>query len=94
MHHNANRRNIPEIKQQEQKGSYQQVRSPFQEKYTDDEGNIIEYLDDSQINLMGINNDETIFLTQEEQELFLLTQIELDSEESEEYKQGFDNSIM
>jgi len=43
---------------------------------------------------MGINNDETIFLTREEQEPFLLALIELYSEESDEYKQGFENSIM
>jgi len=40
---------------------------PFQENYTDDEGNIIEYSVGSQINLMGINDHETFFLTQEEQ---------------------------
>jgi len=40
------RRNIPQIKQQEQKGIDQRVEPPFQENYTDDEGNIIEYLDD------------------------------------------------
>jgi len=75
------RRNIPQIKQQEQKGPYQQVRPPFQENYIDDEGNIIEYLDDRKINMMGINDDEFVFITQEEQELFLLTQTELDSKE-------------
>lgn len=60
-------RNVPQIKQREQKGSDQQVRPPFQENYKDDEGNIVKNLDDNKINLMGINNDETIFLTQEEQ---------------------------
>ena len=43
---------------------------------------------------MGINDDESIFLTQEEQDLFLLTQTELDSKEWYEYKQGFENAIM
>ena len=43
---------------------------------------------------MGINDDESVFLPQEEQEHFLLTQTELDSKESDEYKQGFENSIM
>lgn len=43
---------------------------------------------------MGINNDEIVFLTQEEREIFLLTRTEHDSEESDEYKQGFENSIM
>ena len=43
---------------------------------------------------MGINDDETIFLTQEEQELFQISQTELDLEESDDYKQGFKNAIM
>jgi len=34
---------------------------------------------------MGINDDEIVFVTQEEQEIFLLTQTYLDSEESDEY---------
>lgn len=54
----------------------------------------MEYLDDNHINLLGINDDETIFLTQEEQEIFLIAQTELDFEESDEYKQGFENAIM
>jgi len=88
------RRNVPQIKQREQKGPYQQVQPPFQENYTDDEGNIVEYLDDNQINLMGINDDGIVFLTQEEHEIFHLAQTKLDSEESDEYKQGFENAIM
>ena len=43
---------------------------------------------------MGINDDEIVFLTQEEQELFQLSQSELDSKESDDYKQGFGNAIM
>lgn len=43
---------------------------------------------------MGINEDEIVFLTQEEQELFILSETKLDSEESNEYKQGFENSNM
>ena len=57
------RRNVPQIKQIEQKGPDQQIQPPFQENYTDDEGNIVEDLDYSQINLLGISDDETIFLT-------------------------------
>lgn len=60
----------------------------------DDEGNIAEYLDDNQINLLGVNGDATMFLTQEEQELFLIAQNEIDFEESEEYKQRFENATM
>ena len=42
---------------------------------------------------MGINDDNTIFLTQEDQELFELKQIQLDSSESFDYKQGYDLAI-
>jgi len=44
--------------------------------------------------LLAVNEDEIVFLTQEEQELFSIAQTEMDSQESEEYKQGFENSIM
>jgi hypothetical protein len=41
---------------------------------------------------MGVNDNDSIFLTQEEQELFLLSQTEVDEEESEQ--QAFENAIM
>lgn len=47
----------------------------------------MEDLDDNQINLLGVNEDETMFLTQKEHEIFLIAQTEMDSQESEEYKQ-------
>lgn len=43
---------------------------------------------------MGINDDETVFLTQEEHELFQLSQTELDCEELDDHKHGFENAIM
>ena len=42
---------------------------------------------------MGINDDTTIFLTQEEQELYMLQQIQLESGESFDYKQGYEYAI-
>lgn len=42
---------------------------------------------------MGINDDETLFLTQEEQYLFQLSQNDLDYEESYDYNKGFENDI-
>ena len=39
---------------------------------------------------MGIDDNNTIFLTQEDQELFELQQLKLDSSESFDYKQGYD----
>lgn len=55
---------------------------------------MIEEVDENQKNLMGTNEDDSVFLTQEEQELFLLTQMELESKESDDYKYGFENSIL
>ena len=60
------RRNPPQIKQREQRGPDQQIRPPFQENYADDDGEVVEEVDDNHINVMGINDDETVFLTQEE----------------------------
>ena len=42
---------------------------------------------------MGIDDNNTIFLTQEDQELFELQQLKLDSSESFDYKQGYDYAI-
>ena len=42
---------------------------------------------------MGIDDNNTIFLTQEDQELFELQQLKLDSSESFDYKQGYDYTI-
>jgi hypothetical protein len=41
---------------------------------------------------MGINDNDSIFLTQEEHDLFLLSQTEIDEEESDQ--QAFENAIM
>ena len=43
---------------------------------------------------MGINEKDYGFLTKEEKGLFSLTQTEVKYEESEDYKQGFQNTIM
>jgi hypothetical protein len=92
------RRNPPQIRQREpreqreQRGPDQQIRPPFQENYVDEGEETIEGLDDVHINLMGINDNDSIFLTQEEQDLFLLSQTEVDEEESEQ--QAFENAIM
>ena len=42
---------------------------------------------------MGTNYDNTIFLTQEEQELYELQQLQLESGESFDYKQGYEFAI-
>ena len=92
------RRNPPQIRQREpreqreQRGLDQNIRPTFQENYVDEGEEKIEGLDDVHINLMGINDNDSIFLTQEEHDLFLLSQTEVDEEESE--KQDFENAIM
>jgi hypothetical protein len=86
------RRNPPQIRkkyprdQREQRGPDQQIRPLLQENYSNEGEEVIEELKDMHINLMGIHNNEAIFLTQEEQELFLISQIEV-SEEAKETEQ-------
>jgi hypothetical protein len=50
--------------------SDQQIRPPLQENYVDEGEEIIEELDDIHINLMGVNDNDSIFLTQEEHDFF------------------------
>ena len=42
---------------------------------------------------MGIDDNNTIFPTQEDQELFEIQQLQLNSDESFDYKQGYDFAI-
>jgi hypothetical protein len=70
------RRNPPQIRerepreQREQRIPYQQIRPPFQENYVDDREETIEELDDVHFNLMGVNDNDSIFLSQEEHQSF------------------------
>jgi hypothetical protein len=92
------RRNPPQIRkrdprdQREQRGLDQQIKPPLQENYADEGEEVIEELEDTLINLMGIHDNEAIFLTQEEQ--FLLSQTELSEEAEETEHQAFENAIM
>jgi hypothetical protein len=43
---------------------------------------------------MGIHDNEAIFLTQEEQELFLLNQTKVSEEAEDTEQQAFENAIM
>ena len=82
-------RNPPQIRhwepinQREKRGFDQQIRPPLEERYTDEGEEIIEELDDVHINLMGVHDNDSIFLTQEEQEIFLLSQTKVNEEEEE-----------
>jgi L-rhamnose mutarotase len=64
----------------------QQIRPPLQENYVDEGEEVIEEIEDTHINLMGIHDNEAIFLAQEEKELFLLNQTKV-SEEVEDAEQ-------
>ena len=89
------RRNPPQIRQwdprdprdqrdqRDQRGPDHLIRPPLQENYVDDGGEVNKELEDTHINLMGIHDNEAIFLTQEEHELFLLNQTKV-SEEAED----------
>jgi len=94
------RRNPPQIRQRdprdqiEKRGPDQQIRPPLQENYVDEGGEVMEELEDTHINLMGIHDNEAIFLTQEEQELFLLNQTKVSEEAEDAEQQAFENSIL
>jgi hypothetical protein len=94
------RRNPPQIRQRdprdqrEQRGPDQQIRPPLQENYADEGEEVTEELEDTHINLMGIHDNEAIFLTQEEQELFLLNQTKVSEEAEDAEQQAFENAIL
>jgi hypothetical protein len=94
------RRNTPQIRRRyprdprEQRGPDQPIRPPLQENYVDEGGEVIEELEDTHINLMGIHDNEAIFLTQEEQELFLLNQTKVSEESRDAGQQAFENAIL
>jgi hypothetical protein len=94
------RRNPPQIRQRdprdqrEQRGLDQQIIPPLQKNYADEVGEVIEELEDTHINLMRIHDNEAIFLTQEEQELFLLNQTKVSEEAEDTEQQAFENAIL
>ena len=69
----------------------QTIRPPFQENYAESSQNNDD--DKDAINLIGIDDNNTIFLTRKDKELFELQQLKLDSSESFDYKQGYDYAI-
>jgi hypothetical protein len=80
--------------QRDQRGPDQPIKPPLQENYADEGGGIIEELEDTHINLMGIHDNEAIFLTQEEKELFLLNKTKVSEEAEDEGQQAFENAIL
>ena len=55
---------------------------------------MLEEAEEIQVNLLVVDDDDIVFLTKEEWCLFSPAQNELEWEESEDYKQGFENDIM
>jgi hypothetical protein len=94
------KRNPPQIRQRnprdqrEQRGHDQQIKPPLQENYADDGEEVIEEFYDTHINLMGVHDDESIFLTQEEHKIFLLSQTKVNEEAEETEQQAFENAIL
>jgi hypothetical protein len=93
------KRNPPQIRQRdprdqrEQRGPDQQIRPPLYENYANEGEEVIEELEDTHINVMAIHDNEAIFLTQEEQEFFLLSQTKVSEEADDTEHQAFENAI-
>lgn len=73
-------------------GRDQNIRPPFQENYVET-SHSEDPEQDTQINLMGLDEEETVFLTQDNQELYIFQQLQTQCGESFDYKQGYDSSI-
>ena len=70
----------------------QDIRPPFQENYTE-ASTSNEPTDDTHINLMGLNDEKQVFLTQEDQEDNDINQFQTKSGESFDFKQGYDTAV-
>ena len=73
-------------------GPDQNIRTPFQENYAE-ASTSGEPTEDTQINLMGLNSEQQIFLTQEDQEAHTLNQFKTQSGESFDFREGYDSHL-
>ena len=73
-------------------GPDQNIKPPFQENYAE-ASTSDEPTEDTQINLMGLNNEQQVFLTQEDQEAHILKQFQTQSGESFDFREGYDTTI-
>lgn len=73
-------------------GLDQNIRPPFQENYVE-ASNSDQPVEDTQTNLMGLNNEGEVFLTQDDQEAHILKQFQTQSSESFDFKEGYDTTI-
>ena len=68
------------------------VRPPFQENYAESSTSS-EQIDDTHINLMGLNNEQQVFLSQEDQEEGEEKQFQTKLGGSFDFKQGYDTAV-
>jgi len=90
---NANfRKNQNQNQNTGKNGLDQNIRPPFQENYVES-SDLDDPKQDTQINLMGLDDQNLVFLSQDEEELHMLQQLQTQSGESFDYKQGYDSAI-
>jgi len=73
-------------------GPDQKIRPPFQENFAE-ASTSDQTPEDTQINLMGLNNEQQIFLTQEDQEAHTLEKFQTQLGESFDVREGYDTTI-
>ena len=73
-------------------GSDPDIRPPFQENYTE-ASTSNEQTDDTHINLMGLNDEQHVFLSQEDHKDDDIQQFQTRSGESFDFKQGYDTVV-
>ena len=77
-----------------QRKNDQQIRPPVQESYVDEEEREAKEMEDNHVNVIGSDDEDNTFLTEEEKGLFSSNKTERNYEDSEEYRLGFENAIM
>ena len=70
----------------------QNIRPPFQENYAE-ASTSSEPIEDPHINLMGLNSGQQLFLAEEDQEAHTLSQFQMQSGESFDFKQGYETVV-
>jgi len=70
----------------------QDIRPPFQENYTE-ASTFSEPTEDTHINLMGLNGEQQVFLTKEDQDDNDINQFQTKSGESFDFREGYDTTV-
>ena len=73
-------------------GPDQNIRPPFHENYVE-ASTFSEPTEDSHINLMGLNSERQIFLTQDDQEAHTFNQFQTKSGQSFAFREGYDAAV-